>query len=85
MQEYVQQGVETMGHLAGSADSSMQAMSAHDEAATHVRSVDQQISELAEQLQLLYDRTGIAMSSLHESVTFLGDRMGVERASGSRT
>jgi hypothetical protein len=78
MQEYVQQGVETMGHLAGSADSSMQAMSAHDSAETYVRSVDKQISELAEQLQLLYDRTGIAMSSLHESVTLLGDRMGVE-------
>src|SRR4030095_9560808 len=29
MQEYVQQGVETMGNLAGSADSSMQARSAH--------------------------------------------------------
>jgi hypothetical protein len=78
MQEYVQQGVETMGHLAGSADSSMQAMSAHDGTEMHIRSVDLQISELAEQLQLLYDRTGIAMSSLHESVTFLGDRMGVE-------
>jgi len=78
MQEYVQQGVETMGHLAGSADSSMQAMSAHDGTERNVRSVDQQISELAEQLQLLYDRTGIAMSSLHESVEFLGDRMGVE-------
>jgi ABC-type transporter Mla subunit MlaD len=79
MQEYVQQGVEAMSHLAGSADSSMQAMSAHDDGTEdRVRSVDQQISELAEQLQLLYDRTGIAMSSLHESVTFLGDRMGVE-------
>jgi myosin heavy subunit len=78
MQEYVQQGVEAMGQLAGSADSSMQAMSAHDESDERVRSVEQQISELAEQLQLLYDRTGIAMSSLHESVTFLGDRMGVE-------
>ena len=79
MQEYVQQGVEAMSHLAGSADSSMQAMSAHDDGTENrVRSVDQQISELAEQLQLLYDRTGIAMSSLHESVTFLGDRMGVE-------
>jgi ABC-type transporter Mla subunit MlaD len=78
MQEYVQQGVEAMGQLAGSADSSMQAMSAHDKTDERVRSVDQQISELAEQLQLLYDRTGIAMSSLHESVTFLGDRMGVE-------
>ena len=79
MQEYVQQGVETMGNLAGSADSSLQAMSAHDGVTDQtVRSVDQQIAELAEQLQLLYDRTGIAMSSLHESVTFLGDRMGVE-------
>jgi hypothetical protein len=78
MQEYVQQGVETMGHLAGSADSSMQAMSAHEATEESVRSVDQQISELAEQMQLLYDRTGIALSSLHESVEFLGDRMGVE-------
>jgi hypothetical protein len=56
----------------------MQAMSAQDARKERVRSVDHQISELAEQLQLLYDRTGIAMSSLHESVTFLGDRMGVE-------
>jgi hypothetical protein len=80
MQEYVQQGVEAMGRLAGSADSSMQAMSAHDDDADERarRSVDQQIAELAEQLQLLYDRTGIAMTSLHETVTFLGDRMGVE-------
>jgi hypothetical protein len=79
MQEYVQQGVETMGNLAGSADSSMQAMSAHDGVTEQtVRSADQQLAELAEQLQLLYDRTGIAMSSLHESVTFLGDRIGVE-------
>ena len=78
MQEYVQQGVETMGHLAGSADSSMQAMLAHEGTEESVRSVDQQISELAEQMQLLYDRTGIALSSLHESVEFLGDRMGVE-------
>jgi hypothetical protein len=78
MQEYVQQGVEAMGQLAGSADSSMQAMSAQDSTQESIRSVDHQISELAEQLQLLYDRTGIAMSSLHESVTFLGDRMGVE-------
>src|SRR4029453_13969351 len=79
MQEYVQQGVEAMSHLAGSADSSMQAISAHDDGAEdRVRSVDQQISELAEQLRLLLDRTGIAMSTLHESVTFLGDRMVVE-------
>ena len=80
MQEYVSQGVEAMGRLAGSADSSLQAMSAHDGESGDPagRSVDQQISELAEHLQLLYDRTGIAMTSLHESVTFLGDRIGVD-------
>ena len=80
MESYVQQGVEAMGRLAGSADSTMQAMSAHDDESEEraLRSVDQQIAELAEQLQLLYDRTGIAMTSLHESVSFLGDRMGVE-------
>ncbi|RPJ12540.1 MAG: hypothetical protein EHM22_06380, partial [Actinobacteria bacterium] len=80
MQEYVSQGVEAMGRLAGSADASLQAMSAHDGESGDPagRSVDQQISELAEHLQLLYDRTGIAMTSLHESVTFLGDRIGVD-------
>ncbi|MGA9162176.1 MAG: hypothetical protein WB297_15100 [Actinomycetota bacterium] len=80
MEAYVQQGVEAMGRLAGSADSSMQAMSAHDEENEErvLRSVDERLSELAEQLQLLYDRTGIAMTSLHESVSFLGDRVGVE-------
>ena len=80
MQEYVSHGVEAMGRLAGSVDSSLQAMSAHNGESDDPagRSVDQQISELAEHLQLLYDRTGIAMTSLHESVTFLGDRMGVD-------
>ena len=80
MQEYVQQGVEAMGRLAGSADSQIEAISAMEEQ-TGVRvreTVEQQISQLGEQLQLLYDRTGIAMTSLHESVTYLGDRMGAE-------
>jgi hypothetical protein len=80
MQEYVQQGVEAMGRLAGSADAQMEAISAMEEQ-TGVRvreTVEQQISQLGEQLQLLYDRTGIALTSLHESVTYLGDRMGAE-------
>ena len=80
MQEYVQQGVEAMGRLAGSADAQIEAMSAMEEqAGVRVRvTVEQQISQLGEQLQLLYDRTGIAMTSVHESVTYLGDRMGAE-------
>ena len=80
MQEYVQQGVEAMGRLAGSADSQIEAFSAMEEqSGDRVReSVEQQISQLGEQLQLLYDRTGIAVTSLHESVSYLGDRMGAE-------
>src|SRR5262245_48459562 len=80
MQEYVQQGVEAMGRLAGSADSQIEAFSAMEEqTGDRVReTVEQQISQLGEQLQLLYDRTGIAVSSLHESVSYLGDRIGVE-------
>ena len=64
MQEYVQQGVETMGHLAGqrglehAGDVGARRRGGSGASA----SVDQQISELAEQLQLLYDRTGIAMT-----------------------
>lgn len=80
MQEYVQQGVEAMGRLAGSADSQIEAFSAMEEqTGDRVReTVEQQISQLGEQLQLLYDRTGIAVTSLHESVSYLGDRMGAE-------
>ena len=80
MQEYVQQGVEAMGRLAGNADTQIEAMSAMEEqSGARVReTVEQQISQLGEQLQLLYDRTGIAVSSLHESVSYLGDRVGAE-------
>jgi hypothetical protein len=80
MQEYVQQGVEAMGRLASSADSQIGAMSAMEaQTGDRVReTVEQQVSQLGEQLQLLYDRTGIAMTSLHESVTYLGDRLGAE-------
>jgi hypothetical protein len=80
MQEYVQQGVEAMGRLAGSAGSQIEAFSAMEEqTGDRVReTVEQQISQLGEQLQLLYDRTGIAVTSLHESVSYLGDRMGAE-------
>jgi hypothetical protein len=80
MQAYVQQGVEAMGRLAGSTDSQIEAFSAMEEqTGDRVReTVEQQVSQLGEQLQLLYDRTGIAMTSLHESVTYLGDRLGAE-------
>jgi ABC-type transporter Mla subunit MlaD len=80
MQAYVQQGVEAMGRLAGTADSQFEAFTFMEEqTGDRVReTVEQQIAQLGEQLQLLYDRTGIAVSSLHESVSYLGDRIGVE-------
>jgi hypothetical protein len=80
MQEYVQQGVEAMVRLAGNADSQIEAFSAmQEQSGDRVReTIEQQISQLGEQMQLLYDRTGIAVTSLHESVTYLGDRMGAE-------
>ena len=80
MQEYVQQGVEVMGRLAGSAESQIEIISAMEEQTNdRVReAVEQQVSQLGEQLQLLYDRTGIGLISLHESVGLLGDRIGAE-------
>jgi hypothetical protein len=80
MEAYVQQGVRAMGQLAGSADSSVEEF-AHreEEISNRVRElVDRQMSELGEQLQLLYDRTAIAATSLHELVSALGDRMTIE-------
>jgi hypothetical protein len=87
MQEYVQQGVEAMGRLAGSADSQIGAFSALADTQIEAFSameeqtgdrVREQVSQLGEQLQLLYDRIEIAVTSLHESVTYLGDRFGAE-------
>jgi hypothetical protein len=88
MEAYVQQGVQAMGQLAGSADSSVEEF-AHREEEVSSRVgelVDRQMSELGEQLQLLYDRTAIAATSLHELVSSLGDRMTIEsREAGGET
>src|SRR5262245_57790504 len=64
MQEYVQQGVEAMTRLAGTAGSQVEAFSAMEEQTGHrvEETVEQQISQLGKQLQLLYDRTGVAVT-----------------------
>jgi hypothetical protein len=88
MEAYVQQGVQAMGQLAGSADSRVEEFAQREEEISdRVRElVDRQMSELGEQLQLLYDRTAIAATSLHELVATLGDRMSIEsREAGSET
>ncbi len=88
MEAYVQQGVQAMGQLAGSADTSVEEF-AHREEEVSSRVgelVDRQMSELGEQLQLLYDRTAIAATSLHELVSSLEDRMTIEsRKAGGET
>ncbi len=88
MEAYVQQGVQAMAQLAGRADSSVESFSNRDEEVSdRIRQiVEQQMSELGEQMQLLYDRTAIAATSLHELVASLGDRMSIEsREAGSET
>jgi len=88
MEAYVQQGVTAMGQLAGNADSSVEEFThREEEVSNRVRElVDRQMSELGEQLQLLYDRTAIAATSLHELVSSLGDRMTIEsREAGSES
>lgn len=85
MEAYVQQGVTAMGQLAGNADSSVEEFThREEEVSNRVRElVDRQMSELGEQLQLLYDRTAIAATSLHELVSSLGDRMTIESREAS--
>src|SRR5262245_5021740 len=88
MEAYVQQGVTAMGQLARNGDSSVEEFAHREEEVSNRVSelVDRQMSELGEQLQLLYDRTGIASTSLHELVTSLGDRMTIEaREAGDAT
>lgn len=88
MEAYVQQGVRAMGQLAGSADSSVEEfMHREEEISNRVRELlDRRMFELGEQLQLLYDRTAIAATSLHELVSALADRMSNEsKEAGSET
>ena len=88
MEAYVQQGVRAMGQLAGSADSSVEEFAHREEEVSNRVNelVERQMSELGEQLQLLYDRTAIAATSLHELVSSLADRMSIEsREAGSET
>jgi hypothetical protein len=80
MQAYVQHGVEAMGQLAGATDSQMHALSGRDDkiADRIEATIAQHLDRLAEQLQLLFDRMGAGTTSLHEEMTHLSDRIGVD-------
>jgi hypothetical protein len=80
MESYVQHGVEAMGQLAGSTDSQVHAMASRDdEISERVKAtIDERMAALGEQLQLMHDRMGSGTTSLHEEMTFLSDRIGVD-------
>jgi len=80
MESYVQHGVEAMGQLAGSTDTQVHSITTRDEEISKrvEATIDQRMARLAEQLQLLYDRMGSGTTSLHEEITFLSDRVGVD-------
>ena len=70
MESYVQHGVEAVGQLAGSVDVQLRALAARDDeiAGRIATTVEEQMSLLAEQLQLMYERMAIETSSVTESV-----------------
>ena len=80
MESYVQHGVEAMGQLAGSTDTQVHSITTRDEEISErvKATIDQRMAGLGEQLQLLYDRMGSGTTSLHEEMTFLSDRVGVD-------
>lgn len=80
MESYVQHGVEAMGQLAGSTDTQMHSMAARDDQIGErvEATIDRRMADLGQQLQLMYDRMGSGSTSLHEEMTFLSDRIGVD-------
>lgn len=73
MEAYVQQGVEAIGRLAGSVDRRIESL-ATDRIA---QAVDQQMSTLGEQLQLLFDRLAIDTNALGDYLHVLNERIDV--------
>jgi ABC-type transporter Mla subunit MlaD len=76
MESYVQHGVEAVGQLAGSVDAQFHALATRDDQiAERIRgTVEEQMTRLAEQLQLVFDRLAIDTASVTESVRAQGQR-----------
>ncbi len=70
MESYVQHGVEAIGQLAGSVDVQLHALATRDgEVADRIgKTVEEQMTLLAEQFQLMYERMTIDTSSVTEAV-----------------
>jgi hypothetical protein len=80
MESYVQHGVVAMGQLAGSTDSQVHSITARDDgiSARVQATIDERMAGLTEQLQLVYDRMASGTIALHEEMTFLSERIGVD-------
>jgi hypothetical protein len=70
MESYVQHGVEAVGQLAGRMDAQLEALTTRDDQISErVRAaVEEQMTLLAEQLQLMYERMAIDASSVGETI-----------------
>jgi hypothetical protein len=70
MESYVQHGVEAVGQLAGSVDAQIHALVDRDDVIAERigKAIEDQMTLLAEQLQLLYERMAIDTSSVTEAV-----------------
>lgn len=76
MEGYVQHGVEAIGQLAGAMEAQVQAFGTREEEITGrvAQAVEQQMTLLGEQLQLMYERLAIDTNAITEYVTSFAER-----------
>jgi ABC-type transporter Mla subunit MlaD len=76
MEGYVQHGVEAIGQLAGAMEAQVQAFGTREEEITGrvAQAVEQQMTLLGEQLQLMYERLAIDTTAITEYVTSFAER-----------
>lgn len=76
MEGYVQHGVEAIGQLAGAMEAQVQSFGTREEEITGRvgQAVEQQMTLLGEQLQLMYERLAIDTTSITEYVTSFAER-----------
>jgi len=76
MEGYVQHGVEAIGQLAGAMEAQVQAFGTREDEITGrvAQAVEQQMTLLGEQLQLMYERLAIDTTSITEYVTSFAER-----------
>ena len=76
MEAYVQHGVQAVGQLAGSVETQIATIAERDRELEErvLGAIGEQMRQLAEQLQLMYERMAIDTASLSESITSIGQR-----------